>query len=155
MQTERRFQKKGRESNKNQSCIAKDHCLSSSLSFGVLLAHSSMSWAISLCKFLLLTSLLLKIRSFLIFQRFNMQAAKHIFQTLAWFPCLVSSTWRKNCRIERACDACWAKFHLSQAQAENLQCKVIWSIDSTAGHRSQPASWHHSCFPWRVYNLCR
>jgi hypothetical protein len=75
--------RKGRESKTNQSCIAKDHCLSSSLSLGVLLAHSSISWAISLWKFLLLTSLLLKIRLFLIFQRFNRQAAKHMFQTLA------------------------------------------------------------------------
>jgi hypothetical protein len=72
-----------------------------------------------------------------------MQAAKHIIQTSAWTPCFVSWTFITNWRIDEACEAFWVRCHLSHAHFENLQYKVIWSIDSTAGQRSQPASWHH------------
>jgi Flp pilus assembly protein TadB len=50
------------------------------LNLGFLLAQRSISWATSHWNFLLVVCLLLKILSFLIFQRFSMHAAKHTTQ---------------------------------------------------------------------------
>jgi type II secretory pathway component PulM len=117
--------------------------MSSVRSFGDLFAQSWMSLATDEHNTLLVVCFLLKILSFLIFHRFSIPAAKQIGHARAVVPNLVDWMSWTNWVMDVACIAASETSHLSQTQLEYLQCSVICCIDSTAGQRSQPASWHH------------